>query len=55
MSSFVPGHFADYPTPLGEGPNHPERLQNLGQANIVISEMLQVVSSMCRLSSFDMC
>jgi hypothetical protein len=53
MSSFVPGHFADYPPPLGEGPSHPERPQNLGHTNIVISEMLQVVDSMCRLSSFN--
>ncbi|KAG1763556.1 hypothetical protein EDD22DRAFT_846369 [Suillus occidentalis] len=45
MSSFVPGHFADHPTPSGEGPSHPERPQNLGQTNIVISEMLQVVNN----------
>ncbi|KAG2744370.1 hypothetical protein P692DRAFT_201121221 [Suillus brevipes Sb2] len=44
MSSFVPGHFADYPPPLGEGPSHPERPQDPGQTNIVISEMLQVVN-----------
>ncbi|KAG2737642.1 hypothetical protein P692DRAFT_20761051 [Suillus brevipes Sb2] len=43
MSSFIPGHFSDHPPPLGEGPSHPERPQNLGQTNIVISEMLQVV------------
>ncbi|KAG1763820.1 CHAT domain-containing protein [Suillus placidus] len=42
MSSFVPGHFNDCPPPLGEGPSHPERPQDEGQANIVISEMLQV-------------
>ncbi|KAG1747617.1 hypothetical protein EDB19DRAFT_277691 [Suillus lakei] len=33
MSSFVPGHFDDYP---GEEPSHP------GQTNLMISEMLQV-------------
>ncbi|KAG2751859.1 hypothetical protein P692DRAFT_20872093, partial [Suillus brevipes Sb2] len=44
MSSFIPGHFSDHPPPLGEGPSHPERPQNPGQTNIVISEMLQVVN-----------
>jgi hypothetical protein len=53
MSSFVPGHFGDHPPPLGEEPSHPESPQNPGQTNIVVSEMLQVVNSMCRLSSFN--
>ncbi|KAG1747724.1 CHAT domain-containing protein [Suillus lakei] len=43
MSSFVPGHFNDYPPPLGEVPSHPERHQDLGQTNLVIIEVLQVV------------
>ncbi|KAG1741314.1 TPR-like protein [Suillus lakei] len=42
MSSFVPGHFDDYPLPMGEEPSHPERHQDPGQTNLVISEMLQV-------------
>ncbi|KAG1794740.1 hypothetical protein EV424DRAFT_1560270, partial [Suillus variegatus] len=43
MSTFVPGHFNDYPPPLGEGPDHPERPLDTRQENFVISEMLQVV------------
>ncbi|KAG1726151.1 CHAT domain-containing protein [Suillus lakei] len=42
MSSFVPGHFDDYPPPWGEELSHSERHQDLGQTNLVISEMLQV-------------
>ncbi|KAG2342069.1 hypothetical protein BDR05DRAFT_949327 [Suillus weaverae] len=42
MSSFAPGHFGEYPPPLGEGPRHPERPQDPGQTNLVIGEMLQV-------------
>ncbi|KAG2751843.1 hypothetical protein P692DRAFT_201853098 [Suillus brevipes Sb2] len=38
-------HFSDHPPPLGEGPSHPELPQDLGQTNIVISEMLQVVNN----------
>ncbi|KIK42653.1 hypothetical protein CY34DRAFT_12255 [Suillus luteus UH-Slu-Lm8-n1] len=45
MSSFVPRHFGDYPPPLGEEPSHSESPQNLGQTNIVVSEMLQVVNN----------
>ncbi|KAG1799048.1 CHAT domain-containing protein [Suillus plorans] len=40
MSRFVPGHFDDYHPPLGE---NPERLQDTGQINLVISATLQVV------------
>ncbi|KAG1852963.1 hypothetical protein C8R48DRAFT_676024 [Suillus tomentosus] len=43
MSTFVPGHFNDYPPPLGEGTSHPERHQDTGQINLMISETLQVV------------
>ncbi|KAG2740306.1 hypothetical protein P692DRAFT_20318319 [Suillus brevipes Sb2] len=43
MSSFVPGHFGDYPPSLGEGPSHVERPQDPGQTSIVIIEMPQVV------------
>ncbi|KAG1741307.1 TPR-like protein [Suillus lakei] len=42
MSSFVPGHFDDYPPPMGEEPSHLERHQDPRQTNLVISEMLQV-------------
>ncbi|KAG1736966.1 TPR-like protein [Suillus lakei] len=42
MSSFVPGHFDDYPPPVGEEPSHSECHQDPGQTNLVISEMLQV-------------
>ncbi|KAG1741317.1 CHAT domain-containing protein [Suillus lakei] len=42
MTSFVPGHFDDYPPPIGEEPSHPERHQDPGQTNLVISEMSQV-------------
>ncbi|KAG1783385.1 CHAT domain-containing protein [Suillus placidus] len=42
MSSFAPGHFGEYPPPLGEGPSHPERPQDPGQTNLVIGEILRV-------------
>ncbi|KAG1840297.1 CHAT domain-containing protein [Suillus subalutaceus] len=42
MSSFVPGHFGEYPPPFGEELSHPERPQDQGQTNLVISEILQV-------------
>jgi hypothetical protein len=38
---------------LGEELSHPESPQNQGHTNIVIREMLQVVNSMCPLSSFN--
>ncbi|KAG2742686.1 hypothetical protein P692DRAFT_20217448 [Suillus brevipes Sb2] len=50
MTSFVPGHFDDYPPPLGEGLNHAERLQDPEQTTVVTSvdETLQVaVNGMC--------
>ncbi|KAG0706513.1 CHAT domain-containing protein [Suillus ampliporus] len=43
MSSFVPDPLDDFPPPLGEEPNHPEHPQDPGEANLDISEMLQVV------------
>jgi hypothetical protein len=49
----MPGHFGDHPPSLGEEPSRPESPQNLGQTNIVISEVLQVVNSMCHLSSVN--
>ncbi|KAG1753384.1 CHAT domain-containing protein [Suillus lakei] len=42
MSSFIPGHFDGCPPPLGEEPSHPERPQDPGQTNLMISEMQQV-------------
>ncbi|KAG1883938.1 hypothetical protein F4604DRAFT_1919734 [Suillus subluteus] len=42
MSSFIPGHFGEYPSSLGERPSHSECPQDLGQTNLVTSEMLQV-------------
>jgi hypothetical protein len=42
MSSFIPGHFGEYPPPLGERPSHLELPQHPGQTNLVISEILQV-------------
>ncbi|KAG1727986.1 CHAT domain-containing protein [Suillus lakei] len=42
MSSFVPGHFDDYPPPMGEEPSHPEHPQDQGQTDFVFSEVLQV-------------
>ncbi|KAG1767652.1 CHAT domain-containing protein [Suillus occidentalis] len=53
MSSLVPGHFSDHSLPLGEEPSQAEGLQNPGQRNIVVSEVLQVVNSMCHPSSFN--
>ncbi|KAG1859841.1 hypothetical protein F4604DRAFT_1930578 [Suillus subluteus] len=46
MSDFIPGHFGDYPPPLGEGLNHLEHPQDPEQTNLVISEMLQVAFNM---------
>ncbi|KAG1848059.1 hypothetical protein DFJ58DRAFT_729961 [Suillus subalutaceus] len=46
MSSFVPGHFIEYPPPFGEEPSHQERPQDPGQTDLVISEMLQVTVNM---------
>ncbi|KAG1722063.1 CHAT domain-containing protein [Suillus lakei] len=34
MSSFVPGHFDDYPPPVGEEPSHSECHQDPGQTNL---------------------
>jgi hypothetical protein len=39
---------------MGDKPSHPECPKNPGRTNIVISEMLQVVNSMCQLSLFSM-
>ncbi|KAG1720704.1 CHAT domain-containing protein [Suillus lakei] len=43
MTSVPPGHFDDYPPPVGEEPSHPERHQDPGQTNLGISEMQHVV------------
>ncbi|KAG2133517.1 hypothetical protein BD769DRAFT_1774633 [Suillus cothurnatus] len=43
MSHFIPGHFSEYPPPVGEEPSHLEHPQDLGQTNLVISEMPRVV------------
>ncbi|KAG2757723.1 hypothetical protein P692DRAFT_20867258 [Suillus brevipes Sb2] len=43
MPSFVPDTFDDCPPPLGEEPSHPEHPEHLGETNLVINELLQVV------------
>jgi hypothetical protein len=50
MPSFVPDTFDDCPPPLGEEPSHPEHPEHLGETNLVINELLQVViNSMCHI------
>ncbi|KAG1857354.1 hypothetical protein DFJ58DRAFT_840648 [Suillus subalutaceus] len=53
MSSFVPGHFGEYPPPLGEGPSHLECPQDPDQTNLVISEILQVTVNNSMLDPLD--
>ncbi|KAG1841252.1 hypothetical protein F4604DRAFT_1690386 [Suillus subluteus] len=53
MSSFVPGHFGEYPPPLGEGLSHLECPQDPGQTNLVISEILQVTINNSVLDPLD--
>ncbi|KAG1848478.1 hypothetical protein F4604DRAFT_1687751 [Suillus subluteus] len=45
MSSFVPGHFGEYPLPLGEGPSHSEQTQDPGETHI--TEVQKVVITAC--------